>query len=151
LRKLEEKNRLIFGLFAFALLSYSGLASVQGQVPRNGDRSAENTAPVIHFQRVKYPLYAQVRGIKGVVVLTVHLNASGYALRVEPLSGPPALLQEAVASAKAWRFDASKSRMSILVYWFRIQGLCEPPCESGFEFYPPNLAVITTGSQIAVQ
>jgi Gram-negative bacterial TonB protein C-terminal len=106
---------------------------------------------VLHFERQSYPLYARVRSISGVIILKATVNSTGSVSRVIVLQGPEALREESVKNLKHWRFAQPRPGDVIVVYWFRISGICEPPCQSGYEFYPPNLAVITTGSEVATQ
>jgi Gram-negative bacterial TonB protein C-terminal len=103
---------------------------------------------VLHFERMPYPLYAKVRSIGGVVVLRAAIGSEGRVTDVTALSGPKALLEEPAENLKKWRFGSAKQGAAIVVYWFQFRGLCEAPCPSAFEFYPPNLAVITAGHQV---
>jgi len=130
-----------------AVVSLAALAS--GQSPTTTPVLDEGVE-VLHFERMSYPLYAKVRSIGGVVVLRAALDADGVVMDVTPLSGPRALLDAPVENLKKWRFGKAKQRTILVVYWFRFRGLCESPCPSAFEFYPPNLAVITSGHEVAM-
>jgi hypothetical protein len=96
-----------------------------------------------------YPLYAKVRSVEGVVVVRGAISPEGSVVGVTALSGPKALIEMACENLRRWRFGKAKHGTAVVVYWFRFRGLCEAPCPSAFEFYPPNLAVITTGHQVA--
>jgi TonB family protein len=104
---------------------------------------------VLHFERQVYPLYARLRAISGVVILKASIDSAGLVDRVAVLQGPEALREDAAKNLKRWRFAQPRQADVLVVYWFRISGLCEPPCESNYEFFPPNLAIISVGSEVA--
>jgi hypothetical protein len=103
---------------------------------------------VLHFERMDYPLFAKVRSVAGVVVLSAAINSQGRVESVTPLSGPKALLDAPSENLKRWTFGKANQGDVVVVYWFRLSGLCEPPCPSAFEFHPPNFAIITAGHQV---
>lgn len=131
----------LIGLFVFFVPFASG------QTGSEKPASDENVA-VSHFERMEYPLYAKVRNIHGVVVLQASTDSAGRVTEVVPLSAPKALSKEAIENLKKWTFAEPHQGKVIIVYWFRFSGLCELPCPSGFEFHPPNLVVVTTGSPV---
>jgi TonB family protein len=98
-----------------------------------------------------YPLAARIAHIDGAVVLKATINPQGRVSGAVALSGPKALLGDTLENLKKWTFSAPRSSKVVVVYWFRIQGLCELPCPSGFEFYPPNVAVVVTGDPIVTE
>jgi len=104
---------------------------------------------VLHFEPLTYPLFARVRSIQGIAVLKAIIDSGGKVSDVKVLSAPEALQQDAVNNLRQWRFSSPRGGWAIVVYWFRISGVCEPPCRSGFEVHPPNLVIVTTGSEIA--
>lgn len=109
------------------------------------------TMRVLHVERMIYPLVGKIGHIEGAVVLRATIDSEGRVSEAEALSGPKVLLKESVENLKKWTFVGPRSSTAIAVYWFRFQGLCELPCPSGFEFYPPNLVVVTTGTPIATE
>jgi len=102
-----------------------------------------------YFEPMDYPLAARFTHTQGVVVVRVRLNGEGAPVSAEELYGTKALATECVSNAKKWRFRANGSSGSaIIVYEFRIEGLCHSPCPSQFLFKPPNLAIITIGDAV---
>ena len=125
-------------------------AGVGQQIPPKGpvlDESVE----VMHIERMAYPLVAKMSHIQGTVVLRGTVDSLGQVSEVSALSGPKALLKESMENLKKWRFARPRQDTVVAVYWFRFSGLCELPCLSGFEFYPPNLVVVTTGNPIVTE
>ena len=110
------------------------------------EESPSKDVPVRHFERMAYPVYAKVRAIQGLVVIRASIGSSGGVVDAKVLSGPVALHRETLENIRKWAFEPSNAGDIIVVYWFRISGLCEPPCESAFEFHPPNFVIVTTGS-----
>jgi outer membrane biosynthesis protein TonB len=98
-----------------------------------------------------YPLVAKIAHTEGAVVLRGTVDGEGRVSEASALSGPKALIKESVENLKKWTFTSPLNSTVIAVYWFRFRGLCELPCPSGFEFYPPNVVVVTTGSPIATE
>lgn len=110
--------------------------------------SSEDVVPT-YFEQMDYPLGARFTHTQGVVVVRTRFDGEGKPVSAEALSGAKALATECVGNAKKWRFRANGSNGSaIIVYEFRIEGLCHSPCPSQFLFKPPNLAVITIGDAV---
>jgi hypothetical protein len=130
---------------AFFLLGVPG-----GSVPAASPVLDENVT-VLHFERMEYPLYAKVRHIQGAVVLKATVDSTGQVVDAVALSGPKGLLKDSIDNIKKWRFSRPRQAVVMAVYWFRFAGLCELPCPSGFEFYPPNLVIVTTGNSVAIE
>jgi Gram-negative bacterial TonB protein C-terminal len=108
----------------------------------------DDSVEVSHVERMVYPLVAKIGHIEGSVVLRATIDSVGHVSEAIALSGPKALLKESAENLKKWRFSRPRQATVYAVYWFRFRGLCELPCPSGFEFYPPNLVVVTTGTPI---
>lgn len=118
----------------------------------SGQQSSDGEiAEVMHFEPMVYPLDARVRSIEGAVVLRASFDGEGRVLSVTALSGAKALVAKSIENLMNWRFASPRGGSAVVVYWFQIRGVCEPPCPSGFEFYPPNVAVITMGRMITTQ
>jgi outer membrane biosynthesis protein TonB len=98
-----------------------------------------------------YPLLAKNGHIEGVVVLQATIDSLGRISEVAALSGPKVLLKESMENLKKWIFAKPKQGTVLAVYWFRFSGVCELPCPNGFEFYPPNLVVVTTGNPLVTE
>jgi hypothetical protein len=106
---------------------------------------------VLHVERMSYPLVAKIGHVEGAVVVQAKIDSNGQVTEATALSGPKALLKDPADNLKKWTFVSPRSSTVLAVYWFRFQGLCELPCPSGFEFYPPNLVVVTTGNPIVTE
>jgi TonB family protein len=127
---------------ALALIS-SGCVIVAQQPP-----VFDETIKPIYFETLTYPLMARISHVQGVVVLRVTLNNEGRVVSATPISGPKALLSDCVANSRKWRFEPTAEKIAVIVYEFRIDGLCQLPCASQFTFRPPNAARITTGEAV---
>jgi hypothetical protein len=139
----------IMRLYGYAFLLCSASAVCQ-PTPENAPILNENVQ-IVHVERMPYPLVARLGHVEGVVVLRATIDPSGNVSEVSALSGPKALLKEPMENLKKWTFVRPRQGTVVAVYWFRFSGLCELPCPSGFEFYPPNLVVVTTGNPIAIE
>lgn len=134
---------LLMFAIRWALLGSVSLFGQSSPVP-----VLDDSVKVIHFESLKYPIAARVTNIEGVVVVKAILDEQGGVSSVEPLSGPKQLLSDCAANASKWKFQPSSSKTVILVYDFRIVGLCSQDCGSQFIYRPPNLAVITAGAMV---
>jgi TonB family protein len=106
-------------------------------------------AKLQHFEVLDYPAKARLKQTQGAVVVSVSVDSAGTVVAATALSGSADLAPEALANAKKWRFQANSGRSAIILYHFKIQGLCVLPCRSQFLFFPPNLASIVIGEAIA--
>ncbi len=139
------------GRFTTWVTALMSVAIIGGGRLSAGVAPRDSPVTVLHFERMTYPLYAKVRLIEGVVVLSAAIDAQGRVAAVSTVSGAKALLDESRENLKKWRFASSMPGSLVVVYWFRIRGQCEPPCPSEQEYYPPNLVVVTSGRMIATQ
>lgn len=124
-------------------------ATGRGQSSTENPAVLDESVRALHVERMTYPLVAKIGHIEGAVVLRATVDSEGRVTEAVPLSGPKALLKESAENLRKWTFTSPRSSTVIAVYWFRFRGLCELPCLSGFEFYPPNIVVVTTGNPIA--
>jgi hypothetical protein len=131
----------------FLLLTGAGAAESPAERPPVLNESVQ----LLHVERMGYPLIARIGHIEGAVVLQATIDSDGRVSEATALSGPKALLKESAENLRKWTFASPRSSTALAVYWFRFRGLCELPCPSGFEFYPPNLVVVTTGNPIATE
>jgi TonB family protein len=88
----------------------------------------ENDAVAIEVPSLDYPVIALQAGVSGSVTLDCSLDADGLVTSVEPVSGPPILVEAAAANARQWRFSqATKNdlgkRSVQLLYRFDIKGV----------------------------
>jgi TonB family protein len=105
----------------------------------------DNSVEVRDFRELAYPAVALHTNIQGIVVVRVKLDDQGNVIDATALSGAPALVQPSIDNAKTWRFQGNSSRAAVLVFNFRIEGLCfSASWSSQMIFYPPNFATITT-------
>jgi outer membrane biosynthesis protein TonB len=99
---------------------------------------------VTHFEDLAYPAIAGGASVQGVVVLRLRLDDRGSVVEAVPISGAPLLIRGTVDSAKKWRFRPNAQKLAVIVYNFRIEGVCHPGgWSSQMIFYPPNLAAVT--------
>ena len=103
---------------------------------------------VARFEDMRYPLVARVQHVEGVVVVKVEVDEKGAVVTATALSGPRELVPESILNAKKWRFIERNAGNLLIVYEFRIAGLCNQPCPSHFVVRPPNFAVITIGEPV---
>ena len=106
---------------------------------------------VSHAERMNYPLAARVHVVEGAVIIRAELQKDGAVQSASAMSGPTWLLDECLKNAKKWRFSRIGPRATaFIVYVFQIKGVCELPCPSNFEFYPPNLVIVSMGSPLVM-
>jgi len=97
-----------------------------------------------HIEDLSYPSIAYMAGIQGVVVVRATLDADGKVAEAEVLSGPEALTLLSVENTKKWHFEPNPEHSAIVVYNFRIEGVCQTEgVHSQMIVYPPNFAVVT--------
>lgn len=114
--------------------------------PRPG--VSQDHAPVLSFETLNYPIAARVKHVEGIVVVRAEYDETGRVRSAEALSGLKELVSESVGNARKWRFRVTTAGSCIIVYQFRIDGLCNLPCPSHFIVRPPNLAVISIGEAV---
>ena len=99
---------------------------------------------VLSFEGMRYSPIARAANVQGVVVIQVELDGSGKPVGVRALSGNPYLVIRAVENAKQWRFEPNTEKTAIIVYDYRIVGLCAQGVDSSqLVLEPPNLAIIS--------
>ncbi|MSV28819.1 MAG: hypothetical protein EXQ52_08740 [Bryobacterales bacterium] len=102
----------------------------------------------LYFETLTYPLAARLMRIQGAVVVRVILDDKGNVVSSMAISGAKRLVPDCVSNAKKWRFRPNVNKTAVLIYEFRIDGLCNLPCSSQFSFRPPNIATVTTGEPV---
>jgi Gram-negative bacterial TonB protein C-terminal len=134
---------MVYGLGIALVLLVLGLfdRSVRAQ---KSEKQRDEQPSVVDFEDMKYPLAARLKHTEGVVVLRVRLNKDGEVLGAEALSGPRDLVPDCLANAKTWRFLPNSGESAIIVYWFRIEGLCHGFVSSQFAVFASNFARITS-------
>jgi hypothetical protein len=102
-----------------------------------------------HFVPLDYPILARTTHVQGIVTVRVELDESGRVVSAMAVSGAEALIPASVSNAKKWGFQPNKTKRAIIIYDYRIEGLCQSPCASHFVVRPPNIAAITIGEEPA--
>lgn len=135
-----KKYILVSGALIFlavAVVARSGGDQARAEIP---DRDIR----VLSFESMRYPAIARAANVHGIVVARVTLDKNGSVTGARALSGGPLLLQVVVDNVKKWRFEANAENAAIVVYRFRIVGLCAHNEDSSqFVLEPPNLALVT--------
>jgi TonB family protein len=88
-----------------------------------------------------YPPSARLARKEGIVVVRVKFDADGKVASAEAISGPKDLITDSLSNAKKWRFHPNSAKSAVIIYEFRIDGLCS--AGSHFIFREPNIATIT--------
>ncbi len=101
-----------------------------------------------YFENLLYPLAARLTHVQGVVVVRVTLGEDGRIVSSQALSGAKSLIADCIANSKKWRFQPSSAKTAIIVYDFKIEGLCNLPCASQCTFRPPNMVTIVIGEGV---
>ena len=102
----------------------------------------------LSFVEMTYPIGARLRHIQGVVVIKLALRDDGTVSSGWVVAGAQGLAEESLANAKKWKFRANSLLAAVIVYNFKIEGLCNSPCPSQFRFSPPNIATITIAESV---
>jgi hypothetical protein len=108
----------------------------------------DDTMKPLYFETLAYPLTARITHTQGVVVIRAKLDDDGKVVSATAISGAKDLISDSLSNSKQWLFQPNANKSVILVYQFKIEGLCKLPCPSHFTFSPPNLATITIGNPI---
>jgi len=86
--------------------------------------------------------------VSGVVVVRVKVDSDGTVVSAAAISGPKLLIDDTLSNARKWHFQPKKSRDVVIVYDFKLEGICKGTCSSSFTFSPPNVATITAGVRL---
>lgn len=133
---------MTFGALAVLVALFAVVAGAQSVPVFNEDLSP------VYFEAFNYPLKARLSHIEGVVVVRATLDDEGRVVASEAVAGPKALIEDCLLNAKKWLFKPNTSKRAVIVYLFRIEGLCQLPCPSQFSFRPPNIATIVIGDPV---
>ncbi len=131
-------HRLFLAFICWARLISAGAQEPPGVV-------VDEDVIVTHAEPMSYPLEGRAHVSEGAVVVQVQVGADGRVISASALSGPKLLIDQCVSNARRWTFERSSRNRAVIVYLFRIRGACDLPCPSNFEFYPPNVVVVTIG------
>lgn len=131
------KISFLIGFLMLAALSRTPGQQVGGTIDDKGINVAD-------FEDLTYPAIAVIAHVQGVVVVRVRLSDQGKVLDAVALSGAQLLTGPAIDNAKKWRFEPNSQKAAVIVYNFRIEGIChDGAAASHMIFYPPNFATIT--------
>ena len=128
-----------------AVASAVVLASAALLGSQTHDFIADDEVHIVQFEEMTYPLAARLKQVEGAVVVRVTLDGEGKVTSAAALSGSKLLAEACTTNAKKWLFRPNSKKAAVLVYVFRIDGLCKSPCPSHFVFRPPNVALISMG------
>ncbi len=135
------------------MMSSGGLAAcsflVVGACLMAQDTTVLNeTIKPLYFEALTYPLAARLTHVQGVVVVRVKFDDEGKVTWSTAVSGAKSLIPDCIANSKKWIFQPNAEKAAVIVYNFKIEGLCNLPCASQFRVEPPNLVVVTTGDPV---
>lgn len=120
------------------------VAAVGGTVGQEVTISNGNIK-VASFEPLDYPAVADTAHVQGAVVVKVQLDDHGKVVGATVISGPDLLTEASMQNARKWQFEPNPKHAAVIVYLFRIKGVChENTYSSQFIFEPPNLATITS-------
>ncbi len=108
----------------------------------------DSDVKVVHFETLTYPLAARLAHVDGAVVIRAQLDAQGNVVTTMAISGAKTLIPDCLTNAKKWQFHPNSQNTAVIVYLFKIDGLCNLPCPSDFKFTPPNIVRITMGNPV---
>jgi TonB family protein len=135
---------------ALRILFSIGLVVLLAPAPRaQHDNPIKDTdVKVTAFADLTYPPLAAQSRMQGVVVVEVKLDDQGKVVEAEALSGWPLLATSSTENVKKWRFEPNPRKAAVIVYQFRIEGVCHgADASSHMIFHPPNFASITDCSR----
>jgi TonB family protein len=103
---------------------------------------------IVDFEPLDYPRAAALARVQGAVVVRVKVDSDGKVVSAAVISGPKMLIDATLSNARTWHFEPKKSRDVLIVYNFKIEGICKEPCGSSFSFSRPNLVTIITAERL---
>src|SRR6266516_2822566 len=122
-----KRQRFMMCFIVFLLLPILGYAS--------------DPFPIL-LTSLDYPIVALQAGVSGTVVVECSLTADGHVESVQPVSGPPILVDAVLANAKKWQFspDGINTRRHVLrlFYDFKIKGVSAGRPKSEFAWAYSN-------------
>jgi hypothetical protein len=110
----------------------------------------DESISVVSYQDMNYPVVARVGHSQGVVVVQVALDNEGKVASSTPLSGPKALIPDAVSNAGKWRFRPNREKRAVIIYDFQlVAGQCDTTKNGTlFVFRAPNVASVVSCSGV---
>jgi TonB family protein len=139
---MERCRPVSCALLVLALVGAVGAATAGGAQDEAAIPDRDIT--VLSFESMRYPPLARVANVQGLVVVRVTLDRGGKVTDAHALSGPSHLVSATVENLRKWRFEPNAENAAIIVYDYRIVGLCAHGEDSSqLVLEPPNLAIIT--------
>ena len=135
---MKVHTRIIRAILTMTVITSSWLQGQQkSSVPVN-----DEDIVVTSLTEMPYPLGARLTpATEGVVVVRVKLDDEGRVMSSEAISGSRKLIPDCLANVNKWRFRPTPSKEAVVVYEFRMDGVCSRG--SHFSFREPNIAVVT--------
>jgi TonB family protein len=91
-----------------------------------------------------YPPTAQAISKEGLVVVNLKLDMDGNVVDAEALSGSVPLVRDSLDNSRKWRFKPNSQKAAVLVYNYRIVGMCLDNTEPAqFKLDQPNFVSVT--------
>jgi TonB family protein len=139
------RNRLKYLLLMGTLLiGVSCVCSAAQQETLN-----DQDVKLVSFEDLPYPPVARMARVQGAVVVKVTLDDDGKVVSAFVISGNKALIPDALANAKRWRFKSNLQKSAVIIYEFRLtEGACHDNSHSLFQLIHPNFASITACSPV---
>jgi outer membrane biosynthesis protein TonB len=141
--------KTIFLIVVLLSLSASALTLI-AQTPSSQQviqTVADEDMKVGHFEDMtRYPPFARAAHRQGIVVIRATLDGEGSVVDAAAVSGSQLLIPDSLTNAKKWRFQPNAYKAAVIVYNFRITGLCYTLADVS-AFSPPNLLTVTTCEQ----
>jgi hypothetical protein len=129
---------------------FVGLAAITFAFGQSGEPKLvhSESVRVLYFEDLKYPLVARLNRVQGAVVVLARLDEEGNVIGSAVITGPKELIGPCESNIKKWRFQPNPEKVAVVVYRFKIEGLCNLPCASEIHFEPPNFVSVTTGEPV---
>ncbi len=112
-------------------------------------RYKDEDVKVLSFEELRYPLAARLAHVQGIVVVRVKRDDAGKVVSSAAISGAKTLMPDSLPNSKKWRFQPNQEKTAVIVYGFRIDGLCYSGMNGQFIFRPPNIAAVTSCELVA--
>ena len=82
----------------------------------------DDEVQLVSFADLDYPPGPRAARIQGLVVIAATLDDGGSVASASAISGPRALIGDAIANAKKWKFKPNHQKRVVIVYDFEIGG-----------------------------
>lgn len=121
------------------------MIGVGGHIRAQTDATVyDENVSVVSFEDMTYPAMAISGRVEGVVVVAVTLNDEGKVTAASAISGHKLLIPDSLFNAKRWTFKPNAQKRAVIVYDFKIEGICQRGAQSLFRVTHLNQAAIST-------